>query len=91
MTGFRTAQGSRIDWFPTDGTFSNFEFVDTRFGSHPILRRILSLNRKLDYKDLPLVVGARLPGVVFFVRGDNFNPERTRLAGHTELFSYTNP
>jgi hypothetical protein len=41
--------------------------------------------------NLPEVVGARLPGVVFFVQGDDLNPERTRLAGHTELFSYTNP
>ena len=91
MTGFRSAQGSRTDWFPTDGTFSNFEFVDTRFGFHPILRRILSLARKLDYKGMLLVVGARLPGAMFFVQDPDFNPERTRLAGHTDLFSYTTP
>ncbi len=54
MTGFRLAKSSRIGWFPTDGTFSNFEFVDTRFGSHPIIRRILSLARKLDYRGLLL-------------------------------------
>jgi hypothetical protein len=52
MADFRSASGSASQWFPTNGTFSNFEFVDTRFRSHSILRRILSLGRKLDYKGL---------------------------------------
>lgn len=52
MADFRSAPGSAPQWFPTNGTFSNFEFVDTRFNSDPILRRILSLGRKLDYQGL---------------------------------------
>jgi len=52
MADFRSTSGSAPEWFSTDGTFSNFEFVDTRFNSDPILRRILSLGRKLSYKGL---------------------------------------
>ena len=40
---------------------------------------------------LPEIVGARLPGVVFFVKTSAYNPERTRLAGHTALYSYSTP
>lgn len=49
MSDFRSALGSDPTWHATDGTFSNFEFVDTRFESNSILRRILSLARKLGY------------------------------------------
>jgi len=52
MSDFRSAPGRFVEWGRTDGTFSNFEFVDTSFGSHPILRRILSLARKLNYGGL---------------------------------------
>ena len=38
---------------------------------------------------LPEIVGARLPGAVFLVKAGNFHPERTRLAGHTALYSYS--
>ncbi|MDP1579181.1 MAG: hypothetical protein Q8M02_02815 [Candidatus Didemnitutus sp.] len=52
MSDFRSALGSDPTWQATDGTFSNFEFVDTRFASHSILRRILSLARKLKYQGM---------------------------------------
>ena len=54
MPDFRQTPGRNPLWFPTGGAFSNFDFVDTRFGSDPILRRVLSLARKLKYQGLLL-------------------------------------
>lgn len=50
MTDFRSVPGRSPVWHSTDASFSNFEFIDTYFGSHPILRRIFSLARKAGYK-----------------------------------------
>ncbi|MBI2511768.1 MAG: hypothetical protein HYV96_07315 [Opitutae bacterium] len=52
MSDFRSAIGSDPTWHATDGAFSNFEFVDTRFESNSILRRVLSLARKLGYQGM---------------------------------------
>jgi hypothetical protein len=52
MSDFRSASGRSAAWHTTRGGFSNFEFIDTRFGSHPILRRIFSLARKARFGGL---------------------------------------
>lgn len=52
MPGFRRAPGRQPAWIDAGGSFSNFEFIDTRFGSHPILRRLFSLARKADFQGL---------------------------------------
>lgn len=52
MADFRSAPGRSPAWHRTSGAFSNFEFIDTRFGSHPILRRIFSSARKLRFGGL---------------------------------------
>ena len=51
---FRIAQGSRVEWLDTriEAGFSNFLFIDGRYRSHPVLRRIFSLARKLGYQSL---------------------------------------
>jgi len=51
---FRGAPGIFVDWHDTrvEAGFSNFLFVDQNYRSHPVLRRILSLARKHDYKSL---------------------------------------
>lgn len=49
MSDFRTATGRNPVWHQSNGAFSNFEFVDKRFQSNAIVRRILSLARKCDY------------------------------------------
>lgn len=51
---FRAAQGKRIDWLDTgvENNFSNFLFIDQRYDSDPVMRRIFSLARKLNYKSL---------------------------------------
>lgn len=49
MSDFRSAKGQNPQWHQAGAGFSNFEFVDTRFRSTPILRRILSLARKLGF------------------------------------------
>ena len=52
MSDFRSAVGRHPRWHATGLPFSNFEFVDTRFGSNSILRRILSLARKLGFEGM---------------------------------------
>lgn len=52
MCDFRTAPGRNPAWHSAVGGFSNFDFVDRHYGSHPILRRILSLARKQGYRGL---------------------------------------
>lgn len=50
---FRSAVGVRVEWRdmrPPHG--SNFAFIGEKYGSHPILRRIFSLARKLDYQSV---------------------------------------
>ena len=49
---FRQASGRRPERINTDHPFSNFLFVDSRYRSNPVLRRIFSLARKLNYKSL---------------------------------------
>jgi len=50
---YREAPGTVKDWLSTDkATFSNFRFVDERFRSHTVLRRILSLARKHQYQSI---------------------------------------
>lgn len=51
---FRQAAGRRIEWLNTgiDQGFSNFLFVDRRYRSNNILRRIFSLARKHDFRSL---------------------------------------
>jgi hypothetical protein len=49
MADFRTTPGRNARWHEASGAFSNFEFLDRDFGSHPILRRIFSLARKLRF------------------------------------------
>jgi hypothetical protein len=51
---FRSATGKFIEWLDTSiaKKFSNFLFVDARYGSDPVMRRILSLARKFDYQSL---------------------------------------
>lgn len=50
---FREAKGEQIDWLDArPETFSNFDFADQHFFSHNVLRRILSLARKLDYQSM---------------------------------------
>jgi hypothetical protein len=54
MSNFRDAKALNTEWFDTEiGTgFSNFHFVDDKFSSSPVLRRIFSLARKLDFKSV---------------------------------------
>ena len=52
MIDFRSVLGRSPVWHSTDNSFSNFDFIDTRFGSDPILRRIFSLARKAGYRGL---------------------------------------
>jgi hypothetical protein len=54
MVGFRSAKGSALEWLPTgiQTGFSNFRFIDERFHSSPVLRRLFSLARKLGYESL---------------------------------------
>jgi hypothetical protein len=51
---FRSAPGKIVNWLDTgiDKHFSNFLFVEQRYHSNPIMRRVFSLARKLDYKSL---------------------------------------
>ena len=51
---FRQAIGKQIQRLDTgvERNFSNFLFVDQKYGSHPVLRRIFSLARKLKYQSL---------------------------------------
>jgi hypothetical protein len=51
---FRAAPGIRIDWVDTriESGFSNFLFIDRRYRSHPVLRRIFSIARVLGYQSL---------------------------------------
>jgi len=51
---FRSAPGRLVDWLDTgvDKHFSNFLFVDKRYGSDQVMRRVLSLARKLGYQSL---------------------------------------
>jgi hypothetical protein len=49
---FRQASGRRPERINTDYPFSNFLFVDRRYRSNAVLRRIFSLARKLHYKSL---------------------------------------
>lgn len=51
---FRVAIGRRLDWLDTriQSGFSNFLFIDRRYRSHPVLRRIFSLARLLQYQSL---------------------------------------
>lgn len=54
MFNFREVKGTQVDWVATakeDG-FSNFLYVDKYFYASPVLRRIFSLARKLNYKSL---------------------------------------
>lgn len=78
MADFRATVGINPRWHDTSAPFSNFAFVDTWFDSNPILRRILSLARKHDFRgmleeeiseaDCPLLaaenaaLAVRLPG-----------------------------
>jgi hypothetical protein len=38
MADFRSVRGRSPAWHRTTGAFSNFEFIDSQFGSHPLLR-----------------------------------------------------
>jgi hypothetical protein len=52
---FRDAAGTQIDWRDTgleETAFSNFLFIDQRYFSDPVLRRIFSIARKHKYKSL---------------------------------------
>lgn len=51
---FRSVAGSVVEWLDTalDQHFSNFLFVDQRYGSDSVMRRVLSLARKLNYQSL---------------------------------------
>jgi hypothetical protein len=49
---FRRCKGTQTLWQDTDGSFSNFDFVDRHYGSDPILRRVFSLARKLGYQSV---------------------------------------
>ena len=79
MADFRSTVGINPKWHVTRvPLFSNFDFADQHFASNSILRRILSIARKLDYEgmleeeiaeaDCPLLaaenqaLAARLPG-----------------------------
>lgn len=52
--GFRDAVGIQPRWEDTGfhTGFSNFLFIDQRYGSDPVMRRIFSLARKHDYQSL---------------------------------------
>lgn len=51
--GFRSAPGHILRWENTDlPAFSNFAFCEARYRAHPVLRRILSLARKLKYRSV---------------------------------------
>ena len=54
MPNFRETKATLIDWVPTavEDDFSNFLYVDRYFYSSPVLRRIFSLARKLNFKSL---------------------------------------
>lgn len=51
---FRSVAGSPLEWIDArlGSGFSNFQFVDRRYRSHSVLRRILSLARLHDYRSL---------------------------------------
>lgn len=51
---FRAAAGRRIDWLDTriESGFSNFLFIDRRYRSHSVLRRIFSLARLHHFTSL---------------------------------------
>jgi hypothetical protein len=51
---FRSAPGKTVEWLETglDRHFSNFLFVERNYGSDPVMRRVLSLARKLQYRSL---------------------------------------
>ena len=51
---FREAQGRQLEWLNTgiEHGFSNFLFVDRRYRSNNVLRRIFSLARKHGYRSL---------------------------------------
>lgn len=51
--GFRSALGHILRWENTDlPAFSNFAFCETHYRAHSVLRRILSLARKLEYRSI---------------------------------------
>ncbi len=51
--GFRSAPGHILRWENTDlPAFSNFAFCEAHYGAHSVLRRILSLARKLRYRSM---------------------------------------
>jgi hypothetical protein len=51
---FRQAPGKRVAWLDTsiEKHFSNFLYIDEKYGSNPVLRRIFSLARKHSYQSL---------------------------------------
>src|SRR5436305_13235998 len=50
---FRSAVGRIIRWENTElPAFSNFAFCERYYGAHSVLRRILSLARKLQYRSV---------------------------------------
>ena len=54
MSNFRQTKGSQLEWTSVEKSegHSNFHFVDEYFWSSPILRRILSLARKLKFRSI---------------------------------------
>lgn len=54
MANFRDTKGRQLDWISSriEDNFSNFIHVDRHFNSSPILRRIFSLARKLNFQSL---------------------------------------
>jgi len=50
----RAAPGKKLEWLDTriESGFSNFLFIDRNYRSHPVLRRIFSLARLLNYQSL---------------------------------------
>lgn len=56
MTGFGEAEGTPIEWVDSriEAKFSNFVYVDHHFYSSPVLRRIFSIARKLDFQSVLL-------------------------------------
>jgi hypothetical protein len=51
---FRSDRGKVVDWIDTGihKHFSNFLFVDKRYGSDQVMRRVFSLARRLNYESL---------------------------------------
>ncbi len=53
----RAAPGRRLDWIDTriEAHFSNFLFIDRRYRSHSVLRRLFSLARLHGYQSFQKV------------------------------------